>query len=401
MFSLPQTANARYTPLYFLSALGAGGLAVTFFMYLMFWVPHPDQPVPVFEDIARAWATGNAPMQAAIAVAMIGIALFAALHLRLMVWNFGQMTRFRQSDGFDAYLKTNAASQLLAQPLALAMSVNVGFILGLVFVPNLWSVVEYLFPFALIAFLLIGLYALRLLGGFLTTRLAGDGLNCAANNSFAQMLPGFALAMVAVGLAAPAALSSNTAVAGIALILATFFMVVAVIAALSALILGLRSMMEHGVAAESAPTLLIVIPLVTVLSIAWVRLSHGMHVHFDGHTGAATTLWTLTTLLSVQVVFALFGLAVLRAVNYADRFLTNAAPSVGAYALVCPGVALNVMLFFWINKGLVATGLVAKFGVAYWTLTSGALALQVAMIGLVLFLNRQHFGRLPQGAATA
>ena len=46
----------RYSPLYFLVSLGAGGLAVTFFMYLMFWVPHPTRPVPVFEDVAAAFA---------------------------------------------------------------------------------------------------------------------------------------------------------------------------------------------------------------------------------------------------------------------------------------------------------------------------------------------------------
>ena len=43
---LPSTSHAAraYSPLYFLASLGAGGLAVTFFMYLMFWVPHPGQP---------------------------------------------------------------------------------------------------------------------------------------------------------------------------------------------------------------------------------------------------------------------------------------------------------------------------------------------------------------------
>jgi len=51
-----------YNPLYFLASLGAGGLSVTFFMYLMFWIPHPGQPVPVFEDIARALTSGNAAM---------------------------------------------------------------------------------------------------------------------------------------------------------------------------------------------------------------------------------------------------------------------------------------------------------------------------------------------------
>jgi hypothetical protein len=41
------------------------------------------------------------------------------------------------------------------------------------------------------------------------------------------------------------------------------------------------------------------------------------------------------------------------------------------------------MLHFWINKGLVGAGLIAKFGIAYWSLTSLAIAAQVSMIVLV------------------
>lgn len=32
----------HYHPLYFLASLGAGGMAVTFFLYFMFLVDHPD-----------------------------------------------------------------------------------------------------------------------------------------------------------------------------------------------------------------------------------------------------------------------------------------------------------------------------------------------------------------------
>jgi len=76
-----------YSPIYFLASLGAGGIAVTFFMFLMFWVPHPGQPVPVFEDIAAAFATGGVAMQAAIAAALIGIAVFAFLNIKSLIWN--------------------------------------------------------------------------------------------------------------------------------------------------------------------------------------------------------------------------------------------------------------------------------------------------------------------------
>ena len=51
------------------------------------------------------------------------------------------------------------------------------------------------------------------------------------------------------------------------------------------------------------------------------------------------------------------------------------------------------------NKGLVASGLIAKFGAAYWIATAPALIAQIAMIGLVIWLHRQHFGKLEEPAA--
>ena len=57
-----------YGPLYFLAALGAGGLTVTFFLYLMFWVPHVGRPVPIFEDIMAAFTAGFVVTKTMIAV---------------------------------------------------------------------------------------------------------------------------------------------------------------------------------------------------------------------------------------------------------------------------------------------------------------------------------------------
>ena len=396
----PATRPAdSYSPLYFLASLGAGGLAVTFFMWLMFWVPHPDQPVPVFEDIAAAFATGGVPMQAMIAVAALGIAGFAVLNLRSLVWNLRALAAWKRTEGFAKFRSTNAETQLMALPLALAMAVNVGFVLGMVFVPGLWNVVEVLFPLAMIAFAAIGVLAFRIMGRFLGRVLVSGGFNCAANNSFGQILPAFAFSMVGVGMAAPAALSTNPATAGIALVLSTFFLMTAALIAGVALILGIRSMMENGANVETAPTLMIVIPLITVLGILTLRQSHGMEVHFaTGHV-AGETLAYLTRLLSVQVLFGIFGLFILARLGYAARFLFGRDNSPGAYALVCPGVGFAVMIHFWLNRGLVDAGLVAKFGPTFWAITAVALVAQAAMIWLVLHLNRRHFGTPKPAAA--
>jgi hypothetical protein len=385
-----------WSPLYFLASLGAGGLAVTFFMYLMFWVPHPGQPVPIFGDLARAIATGSLAQQTLIGLSMAAIAAFGVLNIRALVWNLRAYARFRGTEAHARLLASNAEASLLAMPLALAMSVNVGFILGLVFVPGLWGVVEYLFPLAMIAFGLIGWLALSQIGRFLGRVLSqGGAFDLAAHNSFAQLLPAFALAMVAVGFAAPAAMSGTPLTVGAALMISTAFGTAALVYAVVAAITAFGAMLQHGTAKEATPTLMVVIPILTVLGIMAMRQTHGLHTSFDVHTTPAETLMFLTKLLSVQILFAGLGLVVLGRQGYIADYIRGARTSPGSYALVCPGVALNVMLMFWLNKGLVEVGLVTKFSAAYWSVSAFAVALQIAMIALVLTLNRRHFGPAP------
>lgn len=389
-----------YTPLYFLASLGSGGIAVAFFMYLFFWVPHPGTPVPTFEHIWAALTTGTPFQQAVVLVSWLGIAVFVFLNLRFLIWNLRSFAAFRKTDAFERLRNSNGETSILAMPLALAMSVNGLFVAGLAFVPQLWSIVEYLFPFAMIAFLLIGFQALGYIGDFLGRVLAKGGLfDVTAHNSFAQLVPSFALAMVAVGFAAPAAMSHNTVIAGIALIGSTFFGFASIIYTVVAAITAFNSMLHHGTAREAGPTLMIVVPIMTVLGIMFLRQSHGMHVTFDTHSAPVETLVFLTRLLTVQIIFLALGLLVLRRQGYWNDFVFGSKTSPGSYALVCPGVALSVMLHFWLNAGLVASGIVDKFSPVYIAVSIVAVAFQVAMIALTLRLNRQHFGKRPVGMA--
>jgi hypothetical protein len=181
--------------------------------------------------------------------------------------------------------------------------------------------------------------------------------------------------------------------------ISTAFGTAALIYTVVAAITAFGSMLQHGTAKEAAPTLMVVVPIMTVLGIMALRQTHGLHTTFDVHTTPAETLMFLTKLLTVQLLFAGLGLAVLSRQGYFTDYIRGTRTSPGSYALVCPGVALNVMLMFWLNKGLVETGLVTKFGAAYWSVSALAVALQVAMIALVLTLNRRHFGRAPEPKA--
>ena len=245
----------------------------------------------------------------------------------------------------------------------------------------------------MIAFALIAYIAFRRIGDFLGRVLSDGGVfDVTANNSFAQLLPAFALSMTAVGMAAPAAMSTVPLTVGISMVLSIMLGTIAALYALVAAIVAFNSMLHHGTAKESAPTLMVVVPILTILGIMTMRQEHGLHTTFDAHGGVADNLLLTTTILAVQLVFLALGLLVLRRQKYAEAYLRGDGNSAGAYALVCPGVALTVMLHFWINKGLVGAGMIEKFGVAYWSLTSLAIASQVAMIVLVFVLNHRHFG---------
>ncbi len=384
----------KYNPLYFLASVGAGGLSVTFFMYLMFWVPHKGRPVPIFEDLMAVLQSGSLGLKIAVIVAWVGIAAMVFLNLKYLVWNLKRFSAFKKTDAYQALKNSNAETTILAMPLALAMSVNGMFVAGLVFVPGLWSIVEYLFPFAMAAFLAIGILALSIIGDFLGRVLTKGGVfDVTAHNSFAQMLPAFALSMVAVGFAAPAAMSHNTAVVAISLVGSTFFGMASIVYAVVALITAFSSMLHYGTSKESAPTLMIVIPILTILGILFMRQNHGLHETFGVHGAPAETMVFLARLLAVQILFALLGLAVLARQGYWKSFVFGAETSPGSYALVCPGVALAVLTQFFVNAGMVKSGVIDKFSLIYWAVTAIAIALQFAMIALVLRLNKQHFGR--------
>ena len=382
-----QPKGERYSPLFFLSSLGAGGLAVSFFMYLMWMTPRPGQPIPTFASLLAAFQEGGMAMQAMIVVSLLAFLYFAVTHVRLLVWNLRQAAAWKQSEAYAAFRQGNAESQLMVVPLTLAMSVNVAFIAGAVFVPGLWGIAEYLFPFAILAFAAIGAYALSIFSGFLGRVLTEGGFDCAKNNSLGQMLSVFALAMVGVGFSASAAMSHNAVTSAIAFMGAALFVTAALVMGAIMLVLGFRAMMENKADKETAPTLWIVIPFVTVAGIAIYRLNMALMHNFGVEWAPGSVFSYLTFLLSLQLVFGLIGYAVMKRFGYFEHFVTGEGRSPGSFALICPGVALFVFANFFINPGLVGIGLIEQYSVAYFALYLPLVALQLKTIQVYWKLN--------------
>ena len=264
-----KTADVEFVPLHGLATLGAGGLTVSLFMWLLFMTAHPGQPVPTFESL-EVHATASEMGWWVVRSLQSGIAMMALLHLWLVVWMLKGLAAFKQSSRFTAFWKSHMGLQWMVRPLVLAMLVNVLFIIGLVFVPGLWDLREMLFPVSLLAFFLIAMDAVLLWMDHLSelyqvqTDNAGSGL--------AGMFPAFTFGMLSVGFSASAAMSHHKVTAGIGFAGAVILMVFALFIASAHFVVQFPQMMRDGVKPAASGTLWMAIPISTILGIAAFRL---------------------------------------------------------------------------------------------------------------------------------
>lgn len=393
-------ATDRYSPLLFLSSVGAGGLAISFFMYLMWMTPHKGVPIATFDTLLAYLPTAHPLMQTITVLALLGVVFFAYIHIRTTVWNIRQYSMWKQTPAYEKLRSSNAETQLMAIPLSYAMSINVGFILGALFVPGLWNYVEYLFPFSMAAFALVGIYGTRIFLDFITRVLIKGGFDVTKNNSFGQMIPIFAFAMIGVGFSAPAAMTHNPVTSAIGIMLSLVFIIGALILGVMKIVLGFSAMFEHAAERETVPTLWIIIPITTVVGIAFYRLNMALAHNFGAEWPAGKIFFFLAILFSIQIAFGVIGLAVMRRFDYFKHFISGEGRSNGSLALICPGVALFVFANFVINAGLVNVGVVEKYSIAYAVLYAPLVYLQVITVLTYFRLNGKLLGE-PRTTGTA
>jgi len=357
----------KFSPMCFLSALGAGGLSVSFFMYLMFLVPHKGTPLATFDFVFAELQKGTW-LSFVILFSLVFILVFAFFHFKLLIWNTKQFNMYKKTDNYKTLKNSNSEITLMTIPLTYSMTINVCFVLGAVFIPGLWGIVEFLFPFALLGFILTGYFALKIFFSYFSRLLVCGSFDFTKNNNLSQMISIFAFAMVAVGFAAPGAMSHNLTVNAIGIFGAIFFMSLSLILLVIKTTIGFKDMFEHGISLEASPSLWIIIPILTLLGITAVRVSFGLDHNFDA-TLNNSSLFTLTsTILSLQIIFGILGYNVMKKMGYFEEYIHNKNKSAVSFALICPGVAFMVFGMFFINFGLTGNGIVSKYSLAYFLL---------------------------------
>ena len=369
----------KFSPICYLSSLGAGGLAVSFFMYLMFLVPHPKTPMATFDFIMPVLLKGNW-LSFIVSLSLVFIIAFAFLHFKLLIWNTKQFNLYKKTAAYKGLINSNSQITLMTIPLTFAMTINVCFVLGAVFIPGLWGIVEFLFPFALLGFLVVGFFALKIFFEYFSRLLVKGDFDFSKNNNLSQMISIFAFAMIGVGFAAPGAMSHNLVINSIGIFGALFFASLAILLMFIKLTIGFKNMFEKGLDLEAAPSIWILIPILTLLGITFVRVSFGLEHNYSTPLNKSSLFVFTSTILSLQIIFGVLGYMVMKKMGYFEKYIHSSNKSSVSFALICPGVAFFVFGMFFINFGLTFNGIIAKYSIAYFIIMIPFIYVQIKTI---------------------
>jgi hypothetical protein len=224
--------------------------------------------------------------------------------------------KFRKTEKYTALLNSNAEVQLMAIPLTFGMTMNVGFVLAATLIPGLWSVIEYIFPLAIIGFLIIGGVAISMLLRYYKRLFHTGNFDFEKNNNLSQLLSVFALAMIGVGLSGPAAMTHIQATATVALIASIGFFSVATILFIVKFIIGMKSALRSGWARENSPSIWIIIPFLTLFGIALIRYQHALHTVIGTEVEVAKFFLITIVFASIQVFFGILGYMLMQENGY-------------------------------------------------------------------------------------
>ena len=370
--------DLKYSPLRFLASLGNGGMVVTFFLYLNFLIPlKGGAPIIDFYSYFHYLQHGSWPIKIAIVLTLIGVLFFSYRHLYLLFENFNVLKgRITKED------RIHRGRELMALPLTIAMAINVMFMLGSLFVPGLWGITEYLFPFAIAAFLAVGIWGLRIFLTCFSYHIQhGDKTNV---NNFSRLIPPFAFSMVAVGLAAAGAMSHLRITAAIGSLSSMFFLSITLMLVFIQLTAAFTAITREGLDEEGSSGIWILIPILTVSGIAMIRHFHFFDHHLGVHIATHYYFLLFTFFFSIQIFLGILGYVVMKNNGYFKHYVRGNKQSFGSYALICPGVAFFVFGMFFIQSGLIKMGLVTPYSYTHFGLIFLLFLVQVQTI-LTLF----------------
>lgn len=347
----------KFNPLLFLIPLGAGGVAVAAFAYLNFTIPHDSMLISALEIRMIQLSGFDRGVQYLMEAIMVA---FSFIHVGTLLYFLPKLFAFIDSNEYQAVKNDPLRHAILVTPfIAITMTMNVMLAVVRYFIPVLADNLQALMIPGFIAWGLIWVSLLSFEIQLL--RIAFSNSFDVSKIQFGWLLHPFALGMVTVtgtGIAAMAANFSLATAAGfMALIsgsMGFFLLIVKLITLFKA-----RFSASDIPSPEFLPSVLIVIPNITLYAIAFWRFGHYAHKAHDVDSGFAVLFITLFA-LAFETWYWLFGISLLR--DYLKNHFSKNF-NVVQWSFICPLVAYPVLMSFafsmlgysaWVQKIIAA-----------------------------------------------
>ncbi len=328
----------KFSPLIFLSSLGAGGISVAFFAILNYGIEHGKGLIYIVSAHNSAWNHGL--MQLLLYILEIGMLFFGLFSILLTIIYFKKLILFLKSSNYQSLLHNPLAnSAILAPFISITMTLNVFLASFRYFIPQIAQNLQAYMLAGLIVWAIIWLALMRMEIKLLKISfLRGFDVN---KIHFGWLLHPFALGMVTVTGSGIAALAKIAWIADL-----SFFML-AISGSMGLFLLLVKSVaiFKSHFAAEGLPdkqflpSLLIVIPNVTLYAITFFRLGHYLEHHYATHLHAYFML-VMVGAFAFETWYLAFGISMLK--DYFRHHLKKEF-HVSQWGLVCPFVAYTVI----------------------------------------------------------
>ncbi|NLD91857.1 MAG: hypothetical protein GX639_04220 [Fibrobacter sp.] len=334
----------EFSPMAFLGAIGAGGIAVAPFAFFQYVVYNGKGLVKYASLHSGDLAIQTKIFYGILESIMLG---FASLHILLSILLFSRFVRWVKRGHHDILVQDPIQNSALLLPfVSLFMTMNVFIGVIRYFVPSLADNLQLFMGPALgawmVLLIVLLLYQVRLMRKSFVTSFDISKIH------FGFLMQPFALAMATVTGAGIAALSNNLTIAHTA----AFFSIVSGTLSLFLLVLktGLiffNHYKSNGLPEkQNMPAILSVIPVLTLLAISGFRIGHYLEHAFGMHM-QSFIFFVVVGSFAVQTWYFLFGLSIVK--DYLRKDFVKNEFYFSQWGLVCPFVAYGVLGSFMYN----------------------------------------------------
>jgi len=344
--------NLKFSPLFFLASLGAGGIAILPFVIMQYTVEHGSGLVTMSQIAAKGFTGFTAAYFSGLEVIM---AVFAVLHFALTGWFTANAYRWIKAGHLKKLLNDPLNNATILAPfISILMTMNLFIGPIRYFFPLLSNNFQSLFLPAMIFWSVI-FVSVILLEIYLLSISFKRGFDVDKIN-FGWLLHPFLLGMLTVIGTGLAAMSKNADIAHTA----AFMSLISGSMGAFLLLVKMIMLFKNHFAASNLPekhflpSFLIVIPNITLFAISAFRLGHYLENHHHFHLDAYFYI-VIGVSFAFEIWYMLFGLSLLinyfRQNHFKEYYVTQ-------WGLICPLVA-------FVTLGSFAYSVVAASSVLY------------------------------------